>query len=335
MLSRSHFYHRITRKMVVAFGTLFNNIRMVRYNKAGTTEIERITVPLSYAAKEKFYTRITQDPNLNQEVQITLPRMSFELDSITYDPLRKRTPYVNEYAPNNSTAMKSGYKTPYNFNFSLNIYVRNTEDGTQIVEQILPYFNPDYTVTVDLVDVGNPIDIPIILQNITYDVANDDGDKDELRLITWTLTFTVQGYLFGPINSSSSNKLIRKVIANTYADVAGIGVDRRVVFSTGLGNYKTGELVYEGRTLEEANVTAFVKYWDSTANNLIVEDVQGLFTTNTKLTGAVTNASWNISSFDDYYNQVIMLTVQPSPNTANANDAFGFDEDIYEYPNLP
>lgn len=335
MLSRSHFYHRITRKMVVAFGTLFNNIRMVRYNKAGTTEIERITVPLSYAAKEKFYTRITQDPNLNQEVQITLPRMSFELDSITYDPLRKRTPYVNEYAPNNSTAMKSGYKTPYNFNFSLNIYVRNTEDGTQIVEQILPYFNPDYTVTVDLVDVGNPIDIPIILQNVTYDVANDDGDKDNLRLITWTLTFTVQGYLFGPINSSSSNKLIRKVIANTYADVAGIGVDRRVVFSTGLGNYKTGELVYEGRTLEEANVTAFVKYWDSTANNLIVEDVQGLFTTNTKLTGAVTNASWNISSFDDYYNQVIMLTVQPSPNTANANDAFGFDEDIYEYPNLP
>jgi hypothetical protein len=322
--------------MVVAFGTLFNNIRMVRYNKAGTVEIERITVPLSYAAKEKFYTRITQDPNLNQEVQITLPRMSFELDSITYDPLRKRTPYINEYSSESNTSLKSGYKTPYNFNFSLNIYVRNTEDGTQIVEQILPYFNPDYTVTVDLVDVGPPLDVPIILQNITYDVSNDDGPADQMRIITWTLTFTVQGYMFGPIRSSGTNsKLIRKVIANTYADVAGIGTDRILTLTGGTGDYKVGELVFTDRTIEDANVTAFVKSWDPVANNLVIEDVNGVLTLNTSITGAVTNTSYTISSFDAYENKVITLIVEPNPLTANANDDFGFTETIYEYPDLP
>jgi hypothetical protein len=336
MLSNKHFYHRITRKMVVAFGTMFNNIRLVRYNKTGTAEIERITVPLSYAAKEKFYTRITQDPNLNQEVQITLPRMSFELDSITYDPLRKRTPYINEYSAESNTSLKSGYKTPYNFNFSLNIYVRNTEDGTQIIEQILPYFNPDYTLTANLVDVGPPLDIPIILQNVTYNVANDTGSAEDMRIINWTLTFTVQSYLFGPIGGDGANgKLIRKVIANTYADVAGIGTDKVLSLTNGTGNYKIGELVFTDRTIEDANVTAFVKAWDPVANNLVIEDINGVLTVNTNITGAVTNASYRIASYDNYENQVIMLTIEPNPLTANANDDFGFTETIYEYPNLP
>ena len=140
MLSRTHFYHRITRKLVVAFGTMFNNLQLFRYDKSGNVEIERITVPLSYASKEKFYSRITQDPTLNKEVEITLPRMSFEMTGITYDPLRKVSLINSLYSPsNNFSAVK---QTPYNFSFVLSIYTRNTEDGTQLVEQILPYFAP-------------------------------------------------------------------------------------------------------------------------------------------------------------------------------------------------
>lgn len=321
--------------MVVTFGTLFNNIRLVRYNKAGTMEIERVTVPLSYSGKEKFYTRTTQDPDLFKEVQMTLPRMYFELESINYDPLRKRSLFLNEFGGSTTNTVRSAYKTPYNFNFNLGIYVRNTEDGTQIIEQILPYFNPDYTVTVDLVDVGNPIDIPIVLQTVSSQMMNDTGSPQETRVINWNLTFLMQGYLFGPITSDGNSKLIRKTIANTYVDTSGVEIEQRISVSSGSGDYKIGELVYQGKTLETSNVTAFVKAWDSTSNNLIVYDVNGNITPNANLRGVVTNANYLVSSFDDSVNKVITLTVEPDPLSANANDDFGFTETIYEYPNLP
>lgn len=334
MLSKKHFYHRITRKLVVAFGTMFNNLRLVRYNAAGTQEIERITVPLSYATKEKFYTRITQDPNLNQEVQLTLPRMSFELDSITYDPLRKNSSFVKQFAADSSTSVKASYVAPYNFNFTLNIYVRNTEDGTQIIEQILPYFNPDYTVTINLTEM-RPVDVPIILDSVSYDVSNDTGAADDLRIIVWTLTFSAKAYLYGPISSGSNSKIIRKAIANTYIDSSTSGeVDRLITFSSGSGTYKVGELVFEGDKLEEANVTAFVKSWDSTANNLIIYDTEGVLTSGRKLKGVISGASYVISTFDVFENQVVMITVEPNPLTANANDDFGFTTTISEYPDF-
>ena len=334
MLSKTHFYHRITRKLVVAFGTMFNNIRLVRYNKAGTTEIERITVPLAYATKEKYYKRITDDPNVDKEVQIVLPRMSFELNSITYDPLRKNSSFVKQFAADSSTSVKTSYVAPYNFNFTLNIYVRNTEDGTQLIEQILPYFNPDYTLTINLTEM-KAIDVPFILNSVSYDVSNDTGAPDDLRIVVWTLEFTAKAYLYGPISSGSNSKIIRKVVANTYIDNSTSGeVERLITFSSGSGEYKIGELVFEGNKLEEANAAAFVRSWDSTANNLIVYETVGLLTSGRKLKGAVSGASYVISTFDVFENQAVMLTVEPNPITANANDDFGFTTTIEDYPDF-
>ncbi len=334
MLSKQHFYHRITRKLVVAFGTMFNNIRLVRYNKAGTTEIERITVPLAYATKEKFYKRITDDPNVDKEVQIVLPRMSFELNSITYDPLRKNSSFVKQFAADSSTSVKTAYVAPYNFNFTLNLFVRNTEDGTQIIEQILPYFNPDYTLTINLTEM-KPIDVPFILNSVSYDVSNDTGAPDDLRIVVWTLEFTAKAYLYGPISSGANSKIIRKVVANTYIDSSTSGeVERLITFSSGSGEYKIGELVFEGDKLEEANAVAFVRSWDSTANNLIIYDTEGLLTAGRKLKGAVSGASYVISTFDVFENQAVMLTVEPNPLSANANDDFGFTTTIEDYPDF-
>ena len=332
MLSNQHFYHRITRKLVVAFGTMFNNIRLVRYDKAGTAEIERITVPLSYMSKEKFYQRLVQDPGLDQKTQITLPRMSFELTSITYDPLRKRNNFNLEFSPNSNTTVKSAQIAPYNYNFQLNLYVRNTEDGTQIIEQILPYFSPDYTLTVNLAGVGNHVDVPIILESVDYAVGNDVGGADELRTLVWTLQFTVKAYLYGPINANT--KIIRKVTANTYDSSYIETGERKITLTSGSGNYKVGELVYEGKTLYVANASGFVKQWDNVANQVIVTDVSGVLLTGKKLTGAVTNTVYTISTFDINDNQVVNLTVTPDPSTANANDDFGFTETIEEYPNI-
>ena len=279
MFSNTHFYYRITRKMVVAFGTLFNNIRLVRYNKAGTQEIERIIVPLQYSQKEKFYQRITQDPELTKEVQMTLPRMSFELTAITYDPSRKRNLFSESYSAESNTTIKVIRTTPYNFEFTLNIYVRNTEDGTQIVEQILPYFNPDYNLTLDIVGLSDQkVDIPFILQNINYNVE-DIGDGETTREMVWTITFTAKGYMYGPITSAN---VIRKATANVYNLVtADSPENQRLVYMAntgGSGTFKIGELVYQGETISSANSSAFVDAWDPQSFRLIVSDVNGVLT---------------------------------------------------------
>lgn len=334
MLSKQHFYHRVTRKLVVAFGTMFNNLRLVRYNKAGTVEIERVTVPLSYAGKEKFYARITQDPTLNKEIMMTLPRMAFELTAITYDPLRKVSSHIDLFAPNSNGQLKKVKSAPYNFDFTLSIYVRNTEDGTQIIEQILPYFSPDYTVTIDFLGLNNlKVDVPFILNNVSYEVSNDTGSGEDTRMIIWTLTFTAKAYLYGLIDGDGG-KLIKKVTANVYNDIATAGDRKIVLHSGGTGDYKLGELVYEGARLSSANATAFVESWDPVSNNLVVVDTSGVLLAGKYLKGAISGASWNIASFDANPYQLQNITVQPNPLAANANDDFGFTITVEEYPNI-
>lgn len=331
MLSGVHFYHRITRKMVVAFGTMFNNITLKRYNKAGTQEIERINVPLMYAQKEKFFERITQDPNLANETMMTLPRMSFEMDSITYDPLRKRSSFTNSFAAGSTgSKVKSVMATPYNFDFTLTIYVRNVEDGTQIVEQILPYFAPDYTLTMNLIDVASEkIDVPFILNSITQDVNNVGVSSDNVRIIMWTLTFTAKGYMYG---ATTESKIIRKAIANTYDSTFNTTAQKEIIMSAGNGVFKVGELVYEGRTLSEANSTAFVHSWTPATNTLVVVDTNGVIKTGKYITGAVSNASWNVQSLTTPTNQLVRQIVYPDPLSANADTAFGFTEVLQEFP---
>jgi hypothetical protein len=330
MLSNQHFYHRITRKIVVAFGSLFNNLRLVKYNLAGNQEIERIIVPLTYASKEKFFVRITQDPTLFKEVSLTLPRMSFDLNSITYDPLRKTSSFVDS-TPSDGGIIKRVKKVPYNFDFTLYIYVRNTEDGTQIVEQILPYFAPDYTVTVDLVSLdGLKLDVPIILNSIQYE-DDDLGSPETTRTMTWTLTFTAKGYLFGLIDGDGigGGKLIRKVTANLYSQVAS--TDKTFTFSSGNGAFKVGELVYQGNNINSATATAFVKQWEPLSNNLIVFDTTGSFNKGKFITGLLTGAKYNVATYSNEDYKVATITVVPDPLTANVGDDFGFTTTITEY----
>lgn len=330
MLSRQHFYHRITRKLVVAFGTMFNNIQLYRYNKAGTVEIERITVPLSYASKEKFYTRITQDPNLNREVQMTLPRMSFEMTSINYDPLRKTSMFNTLFSASNG--ISNVKQTPYNFTFTVSVYVRNTEDGTQIIEQILPYFSPDYTLTVDLTGLGLKVDIPLILDSINY-IDNYQGSAEELRVLVWDLTFTAKAYLYGPIESNT--KIIRQATANIYNSLETASGDKFVRVTSGNGiNFQGGELVYEGRDPLKSNGSGFVVSWSNTANELFLTRTYGTFTANNKIKGVISNAVYSIVSSSDANLQLVNIEVTPKPLTANADTAFGFDIDIEEYPNI-
>jgi hypothetical protein len=217
MLSNRHFYHRTIRKIVVAFGTIFNDIQLVRYTKDQRTERERFKVPLSYGSKEKYMTRITTDPDLTKSVQIVVPRISFEMTGISYDASRKQMTSLRNFAPataNTSTRLNTQFAPiPYDFNFSLSIYVRNTEDGTQILEQILPFFTPDFNVTVDFIpEMNQKYDLPIILNSVNP-TTDYEGDFMTTRLITWDLEFTVKGYIWPSVNTS---RYIRQANTNIY-----------------------------------------------------------------------------------------------------------------------
>jgi hypothetical protein len=207
--------HDTLRKYVILFGTLFNNIYITRDNTAGQP-IQTMKVPLSYGPKEKFLARLDANPSLSNKVGVVLPRISFEMTSFTYDSERKLNTLNKIYKQptNNGTDDRVAYQympVPYNITFDMSILVKNAEDGTRIIEQILPYFTPDWTASVNLVPgIGGTFDIPIILNDISV-VDTYEGSFEERRAIVWNLSFTMKGYIFGPTKKSG---LIKHVQAN-------------------------------------------------------------------------------------------------------------------------
>ena len=199
----THFYHEIIRKTIVGFGTLFNNIELRRTDKSGNI-IQTIKVPLAYGPREKFLARLDAEPQLDgrAEAQIQLPRISFEMNGITYDPSRKLSP-VNICVTPKSGDTKAVYKqyspVPYNLDFELNIISKNNDDSVQILEQILPYFQPVFNISVKLVDTTNEVkDIPIVLSNVSMQ-DDYEGDFRKRRALIHTLNFTAKTYLYGPV----------------------------------------------------------------------------------------------------------------------------------------
>ena len=211
----TYFYHQTSRKMVVGFGTLFNSLEVQRTNSSDeVTEV--IKIPLSYGPKDKMLTRISGDPNLNPKVALTVPRMGFELLSMTYDGTRKLNT-MGRTVKGGSTAQtlkKQFNHVPYNWEFSLYIFVKNAEDGTQILEQILPFFTPDFTFSMTLISsMSIKHDIPLILNSVTSEDTYE-GDFATRRSIIWTLSFTMKGYLYPNIVDNSA--VIKDVTVDTH-----------------------------------------------------------------------------------------------------------------------
>jgi hypothetical protein len=207
------FYFQTIRKYVTLVGTLFDDISIIRTDSNGDMTA-LIKVPITYAPKDKMLARIQQDPNIDRPTAtITLPVMSFEMTNVRYDGARKLHT-VGKVAYGNTTpgSLKYQYNpVPYNFDFELHILVKNAEDGTKIVEQILPYFTPDFTVSVNLIpEMGITMEIPVVMNGISQqDTYN--GSFTERQSLTWTLGFTVKGYLYGPVKSSAIIKYANTV----------------------------------------------------------------------------------------------------------------------------
>jgi hypothetical protein len=214
MLGTYH-YHEIIRKTIIAFGTLFNDIHI--QHKDETKVISDMRVPLAYGPTQKFLARLEQQADLNKPIQITLPRMSFEMTSIDYDATRKTGVTQTFRAVDGNTMKKVFMPVPYNIGFELAILCKLNDDALQIVEQILPNFQPAFNLTVDLVEsIGEKRDIPIVLNSVSFQ-DDYEGDFSTRRALIYRLQFTAKTYLFGPI-ADNPEGLIRKVIVDNYAD---------------------------------------------------------------------------------------------------------------------
>lgn len=215
MLNVPPFYHGLTRKIIVAFGSMFSNIRIERHDNDGTLQ-QTVTVPIAYAPKEKWIVRLEQDPSLQNNVYTVLPRMSFEITNMGYDSTRKVNRMNKITCYDNSTdpaTIKGQYSpVPYNIDLSLYILTKTQEDALQIVEQILPFFTPEFTLTISgIPDMHVDLDIPIILNGVS--IQDDyDGDFQTRRFVTYTLNFTMKTNFFGPVTTGNR---IYTVFANT------------------------------------------------------------------------------------------------------------------------
>ena len=240
----TYFYHEILRKTVISFGTVFNDIHVRHQDNTGK-DIVDTKVPIAYGPRQKFLARLQQQPDLNKAIAISLPRMSFEMSSITYDPSRKSGITQTFKAQDGKKFKKVFMPVPYNIGFELNILTKLQDDSLQILEQILPFFQPGFTLTVDLVNsIGEKRDIPLILNGIEYSDDYEVNFDTRIALI-YTLSFTAKTYMFGPI-ADTTDGLIRKVQVDYYSDTNTRTANREMryrVESTAKKDYNDDQVI--------------------------------------------------------------------------------------------
>jgi hypothetical protein len=281
--------------LVVGFGNLFDSITLYRF-KPDLTESERFIVPIAYASKERYVMRLEEDLNLDKKVQLTLPRMSFEMAGLSYDSSRKQNTNIKNFSGTPPSGVLSQYNpVPYNFDFNLYIYVRNIEDGTQIIEHILPFFTPDYTIKLNLIpEMGIIKEVPVILNSTQHEITYEGGRDNETRMIVWTLNFTVKGFIFGKVTETS-------VINRAFVSVYNLVSQEEVIefymnLDSGYGTYKVGEKVYQGYTPDDASATGMVVQF--TDNVLRLKELTGNFVSDKPIYGINTLANYNFTSYN-------------------------------------
>jgi hypothetical protein len=235
--------------MVVAFGSLFNNIE-VRRTDSSDAVTEVIKIPLSYGPKDKMLVRISQDPSLNPKVALTVPRMGFELTSMTYDGARKLNT-MGRNVKKGTTGLKKQYNpVPYNWDFSLYVFVKNAEDGTQILEQILPFFTPDFTVTMTLISgMTVKMDIPLVLNSVTSEDSYE-GDFASRRSIIWTLSFLMKGFLYPSVSDNA--KIITSSVVDTHLMSAATAADPIYIVAEDSTPYSQNYMILDKHEIDDA-----------------------------------------------------------------------------------
>lgn len=332
-------YFQIIRKMSVAFAGLFKNIVIVRSNpELGAEKIEdqRFVVPIEYADKEKYTKRLLGDPDLQKKIQITLPRLSYEFIGLQYDASRKLNTNNKNFAqnPNSSDSVFSQYNpVPYNFNFQLTAYTRTIEDATQIVEYILPYFTPDFSIKINLVpEMGISKIVPILLNSVTPSIESEGSFDSEVRIVMFTFDFTVKGFIFGGIKTDNVIKQVSEnyMVGDTsFKNCDSSGSKTFTLLPNGRGTFKDGELVYQGYNLETSIATGIVREF---SNNVIyVSNIQGEFKKGQTIVGTESLSSYMIDRISTSNNIAFTVSANVNPQSANVDSNWSINTKVQTY----
>ena len=271
-----YFYNEIFRRTIISFGSLFNDIEIKQEDSSGNIN-NQFRVPLAYGPTQKFLARINQQPDLNKSVSLSLPRMSFEFIGLTYDPSRKvtQTQKFKKALTSDKTSIQTAYMpVPYNMEFELAIMTKLNDDMLQIIEQILPYFQPAYTMSVNLVEsIGEKRDIPVTLESIS--MSDDyEGDFSARRALVYTLRFSAKTYLFGPVASANAD-IVKKVSIGYVAGSTGTGTPQRdltyAVEPRAIKNYTGTVLTTLDQDIEDVDVVFKVADSSTITENTYIE----------------------------------------------------------------
>jgi hypothetical protein len=323
------FYNRALRKYVIGFGNLFNDITLVRYNP-DYSEAQRMIVPIVYAPKEDYVTRLETDPNLDKKTQITLPRMSFELLGFNYDASRKQNTNTRQFAQTSQGLVAQYNPVPYNFDFNLYLYVRNIEDGTQVIEHILSYFTPDYTMKLNMIpEMGIVKEIPVILNSTAQDIDYEGNYERDTRVIIWTLAFTVKGYIFGKISDTGGP--ITHSITSIYNQITEDDVIQFTMNpNSGVGTYQIGETVYQGFSAPLAIASGKVVSFNN--NILQLRNINGNFVSNLPIQSTSSSTNYTFTAFNPVAQKLVQIDTTPMPTDANVTTPYVAITEISEAP---
>jgi hypothetical protein len=218
----STFYHQTLRKYVIVFGNMFNDLTVSRLDGSGNT-LQTLAIPISYSPKEKWLARLKDDPDLTAQLQVILPRLGFEITGFEYDGSRRLPSTIRNTAAGSAGTIKyQRVPVPWNLNFSLYSYVRNADDGVQIMEQILPFFGPEWTNSVNLIpEMGIKLDVPTILTGVSVEDTYE-GDYENRRALVYTYNFTMKCWFFGPVREPTNDGIIKRTILNFHSMDTGL-----------------------------------------------------------------------------------------------------------------
>jgi hypothetical protein len=328
-------YHQIIRKTITAFGTLFNDIYIRHQDSDNASTFSEIKVPIAYGPIQKYLARLEEKPDLRNRTAITLPRMSFEIGQLSYDSSRKSSSIQTFNAMSGSNPVKLFMPVPYNLPISLTIAAKYNDDLLQIIEQILPYFKPEFTITVDLVSsIGEKRDIPIVLQSISPFDDNYEGNYTTRRFIQTTLTFVAKIFFFGPVPSDDGGNIIKKVQVDYYSDTNRVNASRNsryVVTPRAIKDYDEDATTFIIQDINESVTTFEVN--DSTALEkdtyinigdelMYIKSIDGDILT-------VLRGQDGTQSSSHQNNDLVNVITEADNELIEPGDDFGFDEDRF------
>jgi hypothetical protein len=324
-------HNEVIRKIILAFGNIFSQLPLVRYKDGDTQEFERFVLSLIYAPKEQYVHRLQDDPDLDSRVQVIIPSLSYEMVGLKYDASRKQITNIKNFSQTPQGTFSQYNPVPYDFDFELNLYSRTFEDAHQVVEHILAYFTPDYTIKVNLIPALGVIrEIPILLDSVDRSI-DFEGDRDSgPRRIIFTFHFTVKGFIFGKV-TDASGKLIKHSITSIYNEISSTDAFKFYLSNTGSGTYLKNEFVYQGYDSKYPTASATVVTHDKSNNILELTSIHGDFIPSDPLIGSTSHASYLYTSTAPSPGKMAQIDIRVNPYTANVSDNWTANTIITEF----